>query len=106
MTHELDDSALSARFAAHLESGLKRLQLEIAGEHVAIFLRKGRLHSQCTCGGNACEHLETALRFLGERTSLLPTDPRARSSLRPPAPNSGPDLVPVAEAFDELRLAV
>jgi hypothetical protein len=106
MSHELDDGVLSARFAAHAEAGLKRVQLEIAGEQVVLFLRKGQLHGQCTCGAQPCDHLETALHFLGERPSLVPSDPRARSSLRPPAPAGGPDLAPVAEAFDELRLAV
>jgi hypothetical protein len=104
MSQELDDGPLAARFARHADAGMKRITLEIGGEQVSLFQRQGRLRALCTCGQESCEHLTTALTFLGERASLLP-ETRGRTTLRTPAP-AGPDMVAIAQAFDELCLAV
>jgi hypothetical protein len=105
MTQDLDDAQLAARLARHADAGMRRVTLDVSGEQVALFLRQGRLRALCTCGLDGCDHLATALGFLGERVSVVP-EARARTSLRTPPPPAGPDHVALGQAFEELCLAV
>jgi hypothetical protein len=98
------EGALAARFALYADAGMRRAQFDVGGEQVTLFTRQQRLRSLCTCGGEACEHLETVYRFLGEASSLVPGE-RVRSSMRPPAPSST-ELEPMAALFEDVCLAV
>jgi hypothetical protein len=104
MSEDSGEDSLAARFALYAEAGMRRAQFEVGHEQVTLLPRPHRLRAQCTCGVDNCEHVETVLRFLGETTSLAPSE-RIRSSLRPPAPLVA-DLTPIALALDDVCLAV
>ena len=98
--------ALAARLLEHTTRGIDRLSVEVAGEHVTLWLRQGRLRESCTCGSEGCEHVAAALAF------LLQDEPLARSgelSLRAPARAASladaASLGAIADALDELCLA-
>jgi hypothetical protein len=101
---ESPNEALLARFLQHAESGLRRLNIELAGEQVTLFMRNGRLRESCTCGVERCEHIAVVLNFLVEGAAQsAPAEVRVRSSMRPPA---GDALhVALADAFEELCVA-
>jgi hypothetical protein len=108
MSDEFSDGPLATRFALYAETGLRRAQFDVSGEQVTLFMRQHRLRALCTCGVEQCEHLDAVSRFLGESSSLMPSErerERIRSSLRPPAPPLA-DLEPVAAALEDLCLAV
>jgi hypothetical protein len=99
-----DHEALLARFLQHADSGLRRMNLEIAGEQVTLFTRDGRLRELCTCGVERCEHVAVVLRFLAEGAAQAsPNEVRVRSSVRPPPPEA--EKVALAAAFEELCVA-
>jgi hypothetical protein len=99
----LTQELLLARFLQHAESGLRRLNIEIGGEQVTVWLRHGRVRESCTCGAERCEHVALVLQFLVEGAAASsPGEVRVRSSMRPPA---GDSLSPLAAAFEELCLA-
>ncbi|HEY6880689.1 MAG TPA: hypothetical protein VI299_21850 [Polyangiales bacterium] len=99
-----DNEALLARFLQHAESGLRRLNIEIAGEQVTLFTRGGKLRELCTCGVERCEHVSVVLQFLAEGAAqAMPAEVRVRSSVRPP-PGDMPQLA-LAAAFEELCVA-
>jgi hypothetical protein len=99
-----DNEALLARFLQHADSGLRRLNIELANEQVTLFTRDGRLRELCTCGVDRCEHIAVVLRFLAEGAAqATPAEVRVRSSMRPPPPDS--TQLSLASAFEELCLA-
>ncbi|MET0285391.1 MAG: hypothetical protein ABW352_13005 [Polyangiales bacterium] len=99
-----DHEALLARFLQHADSGLRRMNLEIANEQVTLFTRDGRLRELCTCGVERCEHIAVVLRFLAEGAAQAsPNEVRIRSSVRPPPPEA--EQVALATAFEELCVA-
>jgi hypothetical protein len=100
----VENEGLLARFLQHADSGLRRLNLEIANEQVTLFLRDGRLRELCTCGIERCEHIAVVLQFLAEGAAQAsPAEVRVRSSVRPPPPDR--DALALASAFEELCVA-
>ena len=98
--------AVAARLREHAERGVARVNVEVTGEQVTLWLREGQLRERCTCGAEACEHLRLAQALLGTSVSGLASagssDARPRS-LRP-VPSAG-EPTQVADALDELSLA-
>lgn len=90
-------------------SAVTRMSCDVAGEQVTLFARDGSLRAVCTCGVQRCEHYAQALLFFEPNEILLEaqaaSDPRLRSSLRPPAA-SGVDDLALADALDAVLLAV
>lgn len=99
--------ALTARLSPDPETGVARASLSIAGEQVTLWVRNGQLRETCTCGGENCEHVRTALVFLvGEVGASLSETPFRALSLRPFTQSvEVASLSPLADALDELCLA-
>lgn len=105
MSRYLDDPALISRLARH--GDVRRVEFEVQAEHVSFSLRGERVLVQCTCALDSCDHVTSALAFLGEGAAPN-AEPRPRSSLRPPPPVPAPsvELSGLANALEELILAV
>lgn len=109
MSPELEEPALSlvARLARHGERGVRRVSIDVLGEHVTFTRRDAGVQAVCSCGAEGCEHYRAALRFFGDEPAagLLPAPgPKQRASSRPAASAHG-DAEAVAEALEELCLA-
>ncbi|MET0342507.1 MAG: hypothetical protein ABW252_15995 [Polyangiales bacterium] len=87
------------------ERGVTRVNVELDGEQVTLWLRDGALLERCTCGGEGCEHLHHAASLLdgsAPSTSLGAVELRARGRASVPSGT----LASLADALDEVALSV